>query len=329
MCFCKTKTVKSLRANNSIINDINNIELGYNTIDNCEYIDYDSVGNIKTSQKDLRVVQINTHGIKSKLDELDTLISDLKDPDIIIISETWLKKGEENFIKIKGYKFEGIPREHKKGGGVGFLIKKGLIYREMTSLNKNNLDPTYEHFYLELKGDRNNVILGSIYRPPNTNLDKFMAEYKNSLEQLTKLKNKEIILGMDHNINLLRHDVHPRTQDFIELNLDMNLLPVITKPTRVTSTSATLIDNIFVSNKLQHCIKAGVIVTDLSDHFPCILTVTDFNQSNTNQTKIIKRKLNKKNLDKIKNDIGDIDWEIELNNLDTNKSFEKLHNKPK
>ena len=124
MCFCKTKTVKSLRANNCIVNDINNIELGYNTIDNCEYIDYDSVGNIKTSQKDLCVVQINTRRIKSKLDELDTLISDLKDPDIIIISETWLKKGEENFIKIKGYKFEGIPREHKKGGGVGFLIKR-------------------------------------------------------------------------------------------------------------------------------------------------------------------------------------------------------------
>ena len=329
MCFCKTKTVESLRANNCIVNHINYIELGYNTMDNCEYIDYDSVGNIKTSQKDLRVVQINTRGIKSELDKLDTLISDLKEPDIIIISETWLKKGEENFIKIKGYKFEGIHREHKKGGGVGFLIKKGLIYREMTSLNKNNSDPTFEHFYLELKGDQNNVILGSIYHPPNTNLDKFMVEYKNSLEQLTKLKNKEIILGMDHNINLFRHDVHPRTQDFIELNLDMNLLPVITKPTRVTSTSATLIDNIFVSNKLQHCINAGVIVTDVSNHFLCILTVTDFNQSNTNQTKIIKRKLNKKNLDKIKNDIGNIDWEIELNNLDTNKSFENLHNKLK
>ena len=49
-----------LRANNCIVNDINNIELGYNTIDNCEYIDYDSVSNIKASQKDLCVVQINT-----------------------------------------------------------------------------------------------------------------------------------------------------------------------------------------------------------------------------------------------------------------------------
>ena len=70
------------------MNDVNNIELGYNTNDNCEYIDYDSVVNIKNFQKDLHVVQINTRGIKSKLDELDTLISDLKNPDIIIISET-------------------------------------------------------------------------------------------------------------------------------------------------------------------------------------------------------------------------------------------------
>ena len=143
------------------MNDVNNIECEYKTNDNCEYIDYDSVVNINNSQKDLRVVQIKTRGIKSKLDKLDRLISDLKNPDIIIISETWLKRGEENFIKIKGYKFEGIPREHKKGGGVGFLIKKGLFYRE--SLNKNNSDPTFEHYYLELKGDRNNVILGSIY----------------------------------------------------------------------------------------------------------------------------------------------------------------------
>ena len=32
-------------------------------------------------------------------------------------------------------------------------------------------------------------------------------------------------------------------------------------------------------------------------------------------------------MDKIKNNIGNIDWETELNNQDTNKAFEKLHNK--
>ena len=93
---------------------MNNVELGYNMTDSCEYIDYESIGELKASQNDLRVVQINTRGIKSKLDELDMLISDLKQPDITIISETWLKSGEEKFINIiniKGYTFEGTPRE--------------------------------------------------------------------------------------------------------------------------------------------------------------------------------------------------------------------------
>ena len=255
------------------------------------------------------------------------MISDLKQPEIIIISETWLKEGEEKFVNIKGYTFEGVPRVRKKGGGVGFLVKEGLVYHALTELNNRNIDPCFEHYYIEFKGNKYNVILGSIYRPPNTNLEKFMVEYKSSLEWLSKLKNKEIILGMDHNINFLKHDVHSQTQEFIETNLDMNLLPVITKPTRVSTTSATLIDNIFVSNRLQHCINSGVIITDISDHFPCILNVSDFNQCSETATKISKCKLNKENLDKIKNDIVSVDWEKEIKDLDANKAFEKLHNK--
>ena len=108
MCFCKTKSVKTLKA---IRNTPNNVELGYNITDTCRYIDYECIGELETSHNDLRVVQINTRGLKSKLDELDILITDLKQPDVIIISETWLKSGEEKFINIKGYTLEGIPRE--------------------------------------------------------------------------------------------------------------------------------------------------------------------------------------------------------------------------
>ena len=111
--------MKSLRTiKNTIVND----ELGYNISDNCEYIDYEDLGKLTISQSDLRVVQINIRGIKSKLDELDMLITDLNQPDIIIINETWLKSGEDKFINIKGYTFEGTPRERKKGGGVGFSL---------------------------------------------------------------------------------------------------------------------------------------------------------------------------------------------------------------
>ena len=44
----------------------------------------------------------------------------------MLLSETWLKDGEERFINIKNYKYEGVVRKHKKGGGVGILIKNKI-----------------------------------------------------------------------------------------------------------------------------------------------------------------------------------------------------------
>ena len=48
-------------------------------------------------------------------------------------------------------------------------------------------------------------------------------------------------------------------------------MPTITRPTRITSESATLIDNIYVSgNKLDNLLS-GILVADISDHFPIFL----------------------------------------------------------
>ena len=39
---------------------------------------------------------------------------------------------------------------------------------------------------------------------------------------------------MDHNLDLLKQASHKMTQTFIEHTLDHSLLPVITKPTRIS-----------------------------------------------------------------------------------------------
>ena len=265
--------------------------------------------------------------MKSKLHDLSTLIVDLKLPDVLIISETWLKAGEEKYINIPGYNFIGAPRPNKKGGGVGFLIKNSLLYRELTELNQLNTSKTFEHYYIELECDHQNVVLGSIYRPPNTCLETFLFEYKESLNMACDQKNKQVIVGMDHNINLLKHDTHAKMQEFIEINLDLGLIPVITKPTRVTHSSATLIDNLLISEGFQHISTSGVLITDLSDYFPCLLTLKEFNISRKKCQQLLKRKLNKESLDKIKKDLASYEWENELNNLSTNNAFDLLHNK--
>ena len=63
---------------------------------------------------------------------------------------------------------------------------------------------------------------------------------------MKKEKPKGIIIGLDHNLDFLKADKHHATNDFIQNNLDFGLIPTITRPTRITNTSATLIDNIIV-----------------------------------------------------------------------------------
>ena len=93
---------------------------------------------------------------------------------------------------------------------------------------------SYEHFFIELKGSSYNVIIGSLYQPPNTDIDKFLAEYNDTLERISSEKNEEVILGMDHNLDLLKQTSHRKTQTFVENTLDHALLPVIMKPTRIS-----------------------------------------------------------------------------------------------
>ena len=49
--------------------------------------------------------------------------------------------------------------------------------------------------------------------------------------------------------------------------LSFNLLPLITKPTRITENKANLIDNIF-TNTIQGEKYTGLIYSDISDNFP-------------------------------------------------------------
>ena len=55
--------------------------------------------------------------------------------------------------------------------------------------------------------------------------------------------------------------------------LTSSYIPLINKPTRVTETTATIIDNIFTNSNNWNNISRGILPTDVSDHFSifCIL----------------------------------------------------------
>ena len=75
----------------------------------------------------------------------------------------------------------------------------------------------------------------------------------------------------DYDINLLNVDTHQLTSYFNDTRFSNEFIPMTTSSTRVTSNSATLIDNIFANqlndNNINHAMS-GIIVTDISDHYP-------------------------------------------------------------
>ena len=106
----------------------------------------------------------------------------------------------------------------------------------------------------------------------------------------------------------------------------MNLLPVITKPTRITHGSATLIDNIMISEKLQMKYHSGIMINNMSDHLPCYLTLPDETDHEYNRTDYRwRRNFNNKTKEAIIRDLKSVPWAEQMHTLTTNDSFNCFH----
>ena len=86
-------------------------------------------------------------------------------------------------------------------------------------------------------------------------------------KNLLSEKNKEIALMGDFNIDLLKYEKDHNTADFLDQMYSASLVPHITSPTRITSHSRTLIDNIFSMDISENAIS-GNIVSSISDYLP-------------------------------------------------------------
>ena len=75
------------------------------------------------------------------------------------------------------------------------------------------------------------VLVCSLYRPPNTKSKEFLKQYKLLLNAIEKTHKGETIIGMDHNLDLLKANIHEETQEFLDMNFEKNILPCITRPT--------------------------------------------------------------------------------------------------
>ena len=140
-----------------------------------------------------------------------------------------------------------------------------------------------------------------------------------------KLEQKsDIILGMGHNLDLLKLNTHRHAQSFYEIMLENSLLPTITRPTCITQGSATLIDNIFVSENLHRWFESAILLEDISDHLPTLTLLKQTRMTIKAPLTFESRNLSETKLRQINHDLHQMDWISTLDSSDVNDNFDNL-----
>ena len=139
------------------------------------------------------------------------------------------------------------------------------------------------------------------------------------------LEQKSIFFLGNFNVNLLNYNEHNETNEFLDSLASNSFIPLILQPTRITSHSNTLIDNIF-SNVIDPDIISGNLTTTISDHLPRFSIIFNmFGNVSVNKCNIYERDWSKFDPENFILDYFSVDWEDLLKtdelNADNSISF--------
>lgn len=250
-------------------NPLHNIDPDVNYFvsnDDCSYYDAESFNTLRYNvENTLKIIHINIRAANSNFDEFLLFLSSLKTKfSIIVLTETWLNHGRE-WVDIAGYRSYHSVREGKRGGGVTILVDEGLVFELCDSLSV--IDPLFETCAVEMRSRNSRFIVLGVYRPPGNSIHEFNEHFFPFLDRREIISSKSFILG-DFNVDLNVSE-DDNVSSFINEFRSLHFLPKITLPTRVTASTATCIDHVWV-NTLQSC-RPGIFSVNISDHYPIFI----------------------------------------------------------
>ena len=257
-------------------------------------------------------MHINIRSLPDKFDRLKKILTNLDNEkiqfDAILLCETFLTDTNHDLFNIPGYTFISRHRKHYRQGGVGIYIKNNInfIIRDDLSIF---IETYFETLFLEVTSSKGNrpIIIGEVYRVPNSSCPNSITNYELITNKLQN-ENKEIIIGTDQNFDYL--NIHcAYSKHLLETFFTACLVPTITRPTRITSESATLNDNIYVNGNRLEYLRSGILVTDISDHFPIfVFTGKHVRQCKPKNNTNSYRKLDTTAIDRINTLLLATDW---------------------
>ena len=207
----------------------------------------------------LKLFHLNTRSLLPKIDEIRSFSCLLKqEASIFGFTETHLSPDILNGeIAIPGYNLFRHDRYSGYGGGVAIYTSNTLNCARMYGLESDNI----ESLWIQIIQPNTSSILACIlYRPPQM-LIEWYNHFESQLEKAYLVSHKIIVMG-DTNIDFLK----AIPQRWLEVIHSYDFTQIINSPTRVSNSSVTLIDHIYVS-KPQHVVESKVFTVTISDHY--------------------------------------------------------------
>ena len=170
---------------------------------------------------------------------------------IVTITETKLSNANAKSVDIENYLFEHVD-SLSHAGGVGIYIRKDL----QCSVKSETINcPNCESLFVEIlnnpklnkKTVAKSLIVGVIYRHPNTSYVSFKEQFCKIMQNFSRSNNTFVLMG-DYNIDISKQNIDNKIQNYV--NDSSGCFSLINKPTRITSTLATTLDHMY-SNSLH------------------------------------------------------------------------------
>ena len=166
--------------------------------------------------------------------------------------------------------------------------------------------------------------VGIIYRPntePLADIDIFTHTLFDILDTVDNEHKHCTILG-DMNIDLLKYGTHNKTNEYLDNICSHGYLPMITKPTRISTATATLIDHI-LTNNAKSSDKSGIIITDVSDHFGTFYITASKHISQTMKN-VTQRCFSDANVTKFNDELTKIDFSPVSEIMCPNRAYDQF-----
>ena len=143
--------------------------------------------NLNPNNYNLLALQLNIRSILAHQHELKQLLRDLEKKnspiDVVLLCETFLTNKTIGMVNVGNYTHIGNYRSKKKGRGVSILLKDGICYKRRPDLDIFQEGETESVFVEILSKNGKKLVIGSIYRLPNTDITQFTTNIANIISQ--------------------------------------------------------------------------------------------------------------------------------------------------